>query len=457
MIVRRIARQETGKQVAAYARVSTLDEAQDESYETQRAYYTRLISQAADWRFAGMYADHGITGTSAAKRPEFIRMIEDAKAGKMNLILCKSISRFSRNFKEAQEYVHLLKSYGVEVRFEKESVSSFDPASDMIFGTMAAVSQEESRSISENIKWAYRRLADQGIRHVGNNHMLGFDEVNGKLTPNRDAWIVRLVFEEFAAGKSYNEIIQLLNEKGARRMRSDRPFTWSAIQRTLTNEAYMGDRLIQKTPPQNYLTKKPDLAEAYESKYVYNDHTPIVGKDLWDAAQARLAREQNLREAGFCTRGNCHFMYGKVICGECGLPYRRCTARNSKGTYKTWRCRGHAECGNRHIREDTLIQEICGALGWAEMNETAFVETVEKVVVGEEAVSLVLNGGRELPKPAVIVPEPAGENRADASERPMTIHQPIEKAEVRETTVRNGMRVTRISRSASRETGKESA
>ena len=206
MNIRRIAPKIAQKKVAAYARVSTLSEEQEESYETQVKYYTSMIEATEGWGFVGIYADQGITGTSAAKRPQFLRMLEDAREGKMNLILCKSISRFSRNFAEAEKYVHELKSINVEIRFEKEGISSFDPGSDLIFSLMAAMAQEESRSISENVKWSYRRLAEKGIRHVGNHRMLGYKEVNGKLTPNDDAWIVRMIFEEYAAGESINPV-----------------------------------------------------------------------------------------------------------------------------------------------------------------------------------------------------------------------------------------------------------
>ena len=178
------------KKVAAYARVSTLLEEQEESYETQKNYYEALIRQNPDWEFAGIFADRGITGTSAKKRPEFMRMIEAARNGEINIILCKSISRFSRNVIDTQHYVHELKSMHVEVRFEKEGISSFDGSADLIFSVMASAAEMESRSISENVKWSYRRKLEQGVRHLGSNRIFGYDEINGKLTPNEDAWIV---------------------------------------------------------------------------------------------------------------------------------------------------------------------------------------------------------------------------------------------------------------------------
>ena len=396
MIVRRIEPRVTQKRVAAYARVSTLDEQQEESYDTQFMYYKELIMAMPGWQLVNVYADRGITGMSAEKRPQFMAMIEDARNRKIDIILCKSISRFSRNVVETLKYVHELKSLNVEVRFEKEGISSFDASSDMIFNLMAAMAQEESRSISESVKWSYRRKAEQGIRHVGSNHMLGYDEINGKLTPNKDAWIIRLIFDKYVAGLMVAEIIRVLDENGAKRMRSDRPFNAPALFAILTNEAYVGDRCIQKTPPQNYLTKKPDLNVAYESRYIYNDHEGIVSREIWDAAQLRLSREKEEHSKGVYRRAGAHFMYGKVFCELCGMPYRRCTAKNHTEQFKVWRCVGRMKkrnCSNRHIRETVLMAAISGQLDWKpddEFDAEAFRKQVKSVIVSPDAVKVIL-------------------------------------------------------------------
>ena len=221
-VIRKIEVKKAKKKVAAYARVSTLMEEQEESYETQKNYYEAFICNNPDWEFAGIYADRGITGTSAKKRPEFMRMIESARNGEINIIFCKSISRFSRNVIDAQQYVHELKSMHVEVRFEKEGISSFDGSADLIFSVLASAAEMESRSISENMKWSYRRKMEQGIRHVGSNRIFGYDEINGKLTPNEDAWIIKLIFEEYAQGAAPRDIMAMLEEKGVTRLVSVR-------------------------------------------------------------------------------------------------------------------------------------------------------------------------------------------------------------------------------------------
>ena len=392
MNIRRIAPKLAQKKVAAYARVSTLSEEQEESYETQVKYYTSMIEATEGWGFVGIYADHGITGTSAAKRPQFLRMLEDARDGKMNLILCKSISRFSRNFAEAEKYVHELKSINVEIRFEKEGISSFDPGSDLIFSLMAAMAQEESRSISENVKWSYRRLAEKGIRHVGNHRMLGYKEVNGKLTPNNDAWIVRMIFEEYAADESISQIIQHLNDAGAKRMRSGRAFDGSAISAILRNEAYVGDRLIQKTASQNYLSKKPDLTEPYDSHFIRDDHEAIVSREVWDQVQNRLKQEKEERDRGLFADHRSHFLYGKVFCAECGEPYRRYTAQVVSGTHKVWRCRGRVNkngCRNKQVDEEVMLSEIRNALGIESDNSDGDVQVRDcRIMVSKQGITV---------------------------------------------------------------------
>ena len=399
--IRLIKAKQVKKKVAAYARVSTLMEEQEESYETQRNYYEAFIRQNPTWEFAGIYADRGISGTSARKRQEFLRMIESARAGKINLILCKSISRFSRNVVDTQRYVHELKSMNVEVRFEKEGISSFDASADLIFSVMAAAAEMESRSISENVKWGIRKRQEAGTYHVGSNHMLGYDEIDGKLTPNEDAWIIKLIFEEYANGVIMSEILRHLKEKGARRLRVNKPFCPSVLYAILKNEAYVGDRLLQKNAPWNVMTKKPDPTVAYNSNYIYNEHPAIIDAHIWDGVCERLAREEKQRNNGVHKKSNSHFLYGKIFCAECGQAYSRHTAKGKDGLYKTWRCNGRirrAGCHNRHIREEVLLQEIKKRMGWQnglvisgerlDFDEWAFIEKVDRVLITKENVEI---------------------------------------------------------------------
>ena len=345
------------KKVAAYARVSTLSEEQDESFETQVAYYTALINSKPEWEFASVYADHGKSGLSVEKRPEFQRMFQDAMDGKIEIILVKSISRFGRNSLEAMTYVHKLKELRVEVRFEREGISSFDPQSDMVFNFLVAVAQEESRSISMNTRWANEKLAKQGIRHIGSNKVLGYDEVNGVLTPNQDAWAVRFIYEEYAAGKSMGKIADELKMKGFVTLRGKDRLNEQTISVILRNELYKGDQRIQKQPPKDLLTKKPDYSKEYTSYYVEDSHEAIVSKELWDKVQEVL----NTPKTTYLSKRS-HPLRGRIICGECGELFERVGRKNASGTFKTWVCKGRnngSGCRCPIIREEK-IEELVG-------------------------------------------------------------------------------------------------
>ena len=361
MIVRRIERRAATKRVAAYARVSTVQEEQELSFETQKQYYTTMIANMPGWQLAQIYSDQGITGLSAAKRPGFLQMIADAQAGLIDIVLCKSVSRFSRNFAEAQKYVHMLKGIGIEVRFEKEGLSTFDSGSDLLFSTMAAVAQEESRSISENVKWAYKRKADQGIRHLGSNRILGYDEIDGTLTPNENASTVHLIFEKYAAGAFVSQIIKLLASTGAHTLRGNDSFSYSQIMAILKNNTYTGDRTLQKVPHKNYLTKKPDPQEPYTSKTIQNAHTAIIERNLWNIVQERLQDEEQKRSAGIRTRAGTNAFYGRVVCSVCGLPYRRVTYKERDGSLRRfWKCTGRIKgiCSNGTVSEEEVARAL---------------------------------------------------------------------------------------------------
>jgi site-specific DNA recombinase len=402
MIIRRIESKTAlrKKRVAAYARVSTEAEEQQESLRTQVNYYETFIRQNLKWEYVAVYADPGRSGTVAANRPEFQRMIADAREGKIDIILVKSISRFARNVADAQKYVHELKAHEVEVRFEREAISSFDPASDMIFSVLAAVAQEESRSISENVKWTYRKNAEKGIRRIGNNRVLGYDEVKGKLTPNQDAWIIKLIFEQYAAGISISRIVKNLGAAGAKRARCDKPFNPAIIGYILKNEVYRGDRLLQKAAPQNYLTKKPDITQPYTSYYIKADHEALIDSVTWDRVQARLLQTQDERLDGIHKRESAHFLYGNVLCSQCGSPYTRRTVRGKGGMQKIWKCSERLKGKNGNgcqadiISEEELLRLISERLGWEwtgaeRFDATVFLTLVKSVDVTEKGIRIL--------------------------------------------------------------------
>jgi DNA invertase Pin-like site-specific DNA recombinase len=173
----------------------------EESYETQKAYYQKKIEETPGWEFTGIYADKAKTGTKAKNRPGFQQMIADAESGKIDIILCKNVARFSRNVGICQEYVDKLNANNVTVIFEKENIRTDDPTSNFNLALLGAISQDESNSIGLNRRWAYQKRFEQGEYNIGNNRVLGYDTVDGKLVPNQDAWIIREIFERYVAEK----------------------------------------------------------------------------------------------------------------------------------------------------------------------------------------------------------------------------------------------------------------
>ena len=364
MEVTRIAGQEEKqiKNVAAYARVSTLQEEQELSYNSQKEYYEAYIRSVPNWNFVGMYADQGKSGVRE-DRPEFTRMLNDAYAGKIDTILVKSISRFARNAIVTQNVVHKLKAHNVEVIFDEQKLSSFNRNSEMVLNMMATVAEHESRSISKNIKWALDKRAEQGIRNYGNNHVLGYDEVDGVLVPNESAWVVRYMYEQSAAGVSIQSIINELKKMSVKTLRGKDSFCVGTIDHVLRNELYKGDKLIQKEAPQNLYTKKPDESINYVSYYIEDDHEPIVSKELWQKVQDRLNSYSKHK-----TQGS-YFLKGKVYCGECGCPMRRISYLYHSVRQKVWQCSDRFKgkkgngCNNEIISEEDLIILLSETLG----------------------------------------------------------------------------------------------
>ena len=364
MEVTRIAGQEEKqiKNVAAYARVSTLQEEQELSYNSQKEYYEAYIRSVPNWNFVGMYADQGKSGVRE-DRPEFTRMLNDAYAGKIDTILVKSISRFARNAIVTQNVVHKLKAHNVEVIFDEQKLSSFNRNSEMVLNMMATVAEHESRSISKNIRWALDKRAEQGIRNYGNNQVLGYDEVDGVLVPNESAWVVRYMYEQSAAGVSIQSIINELKKMGVKTMRGKDSFCVGTIEHVLRNELYKGDKLIQKAAPENLYTKKPDESINYDSYYIEDDHEPIVSKELWQKVQDRLNSYSKHK-----TQGS-YFLKGKVYCGECGCPMRRISYLYHNVRQKVWQCSDRFKgkkgngCKNEIISEEDLIILLSETLG----------------------------------------------------------------------------------------------
>lgn len=392
------------KRVAAYCRVSTRLEDQAESLETQQKIYANAIKANPEWEFAGIYSDEK-SGTKVKNRPGFKQMTQDAIDGKIDLILCKSISRFARNVVDCQNYAGYLQGNGVDVYFEKEHISSGDPLSSMVFSFMSAIAQNESESIGENVRWGYITRFRRGEYNLGNNRILGYDTVEGKLVPNRDAWMVRLMYRLFLEGKPYQQISATIFEAGGVGLRSGKPLSNAAILAILRNETYVGDKRLQKKPHISFLTKKPDKRIPYESRLLTDEHERIVDRETWEAVQQILDRRKQERESGITRNGSENPLYGKFICGKCGAVYTRRTLRGygkegAEGlNYKAWSCRERVKgkkgngCKNVTIRESDLLRRVSKILGWTwngaeKFDAKRFGEAVEKVEITASGVTV---------------------------------------------------------------------
>lgn len=373
--------------VAVYCRVSTKRDEQEDSLEMQKEAYISLIKGRSDWELVGIYSD-SISGLSAEKRPDFMRMIKDAMDGKIDRILCKSVSRFSRNVAECKKFTDMLRSRNISVEFEKEHLKTDDSTSTFIFSLMSAVAENESRSISENVRWGYQERFKRGEYNLGNNRILGYDSVDGKLVPNGDAGVIRSIFRQYADGVSIEAIRMGLAELGVL-TKNGTPISKSNIQYILRNETYRGDKHLWKQPQKDFITKKVNPNVEQESIYLENDHEALIDEETWAEVQKRIEEMKSLKSVVGHTGGQPHFLYGKVFCGDCGEPMRRRTFKSKSGkSYKAWMCRERMKKGNgcemRIVKEEDLIAEICEVLGWDEFDEERFSREVVRVDVYED-------------------------------------------------------------------------
>ena len=284
MAVRKILaeRHTRNPRVAAYIRVSTTEKKQDESYEAQAEYFENKIKNTEGWDFAGIYGERE-SGTHAENRDDFNRMIKDAEAGKIDLILVKSVSRWSRNIVDGLQTIHHLTENRVNIIFEQEGIDTRQPGHTLQLNLATAVAQTESESLSENLKWLYRKRAEKGYIRANKGMYFGYNTDDGNFTPDENAVYVRQMYRQFADGVTVEDIARGLegveNKKGG-------PITASQVRSILKNEIYKGDVHICKSISRNVITGEPDK-EQY-SKYVKNHHEAIVSEALWDLAQKRF-------------------------------------------------------------------------------------------------------------------------------------------------------------------------
>lgn len=354
--------------VAAYCRVSTLLEQQESSYEAQVHYYTDKIRGTPNWKFAGIYADDGKSATSIRKRSDFQEMIEDCMAGKIDLVLTKSISRFARNTVDALTNIRRLKEKRVAVFFEKEGINTLEESGELLLTILSSQAQEESRNISENCHWGIVRKFEQGQVIVNHNKFLGYtkdDKGNLKIVP-KEAELVRKIFRLFLEGNSSYKIKRILEADGIKTVTGKNTWHASTIDKMLSNEKYMGDALLQKTYTVDFLTKKKVKNQGIVPQYYIEDnHEPIIPKELFYRVQEEKMRRSNqyrpaVKKREKQQKGKYSSKYALsdlLICGECGQPYRRQVWSKYGQKQAVWRCDNRLKHGSKYCKNSPTLKE----------------------------------------------------------------------------------------------------
>jgi len=357
------------KRVAAYARVSTDLIEQLTSYEAQVDYYTNHIKTNADWEFIGVYTDEGISATNTKKRNGFNRMVADALAGKIDLILTKSISRFARNTVDSLQTVRALRDKGVEVYFEKENIFSLDSKGELLITIMSSLAQEESRSISENVRWGQHKRMQDGKVSMAYKHFLGYEKgSDGKpQIVESEAKIIRKIYSLFLKGHTFREIAANLTTAEIPTPMGKSIWHTTTVKSILTNEKYTGNAILQKRYTVDFLTKKQKVNEGEVPQYyVENSHPGIVSISTFELVQDEIRRRE---QYGKKISGSGLFT-GRIICGECGGLYGP-KIWNSGSKYRSvvWLCnnryrqKGVVSCRTPHISEEAIKAAVSRA--WA--------------------------------------------------------------------------------------------
>ena len=346
------------KRVAAYARVSTMKDAQENSFQSQQEYFMEYIQRHPGWVFAGMYSDDGISGLSIRERDGFNSMVTDALDGKIDLILTKSLSRFARNTVDALTTIRSLKAAGVAVYFQKENINTMDSTGEFLITLMlsilASYAQEESLSASENQKWRVKRNFEEGI--PWRFFMLGYRRENGKLAiVPEEAEIVRSIFDDYLAGRGVTAIAKRLNESGYA-TQSGCVFHKSAVERILRNYAYTGNLLLQTKFRENHLTKVTRKNQGELPRYHASDtHEAIIPPETFNAVQAEIQRRKE-KYAPTKPQQPSPFT-GLITCAICGKHYRRkTTATGPVWICSTYNSYGKSYCPSKAIPEEKLMQ-----------------------------------------------------------------------------------------------------
>ena len=361
--------------VAAYCRVSTEEEEQQSSYEAQCTYYTDKIMTNPEWTMAGIFADEGISGTSTKNRDDFNRMIRRCRQKKIDLILTKSISRFARNTLDSLKYIRALKGMGIGIIFEKENINTLETDTELIITFMSAFAQSESESISANVRWGKRQAMKEGKASVNFKKLYGYyldDEGNPQVNSDQ-AEAIRSIYDQYLQGASLRMIKLSLEGKAVPNPAGGAKWDISQIRSILGNEKYCGDVLMQKTFTQDCINKKVIKNTGQLPMYlIQNNHLAIVSREIYQAVQAEKTRRsasaspsKKMSSTGRSCYASKFALSERLVCGECGTLYRRCTWKRNGKTRIVWRCVSRLDYGAKYCHQSPTMDEE--PLQWAIM------------------------------------------------------------------------------------------
>ena len=375
--------------VAAYCRVSTDSDEQATSYEAQVEHYTAFIKQNSEWEFAGIFADDGISGTNTKKREEFNRMIGECMAGNIDLIVTKSISRFARNTLDCLKYIRELKEKNIPVFFEKENINTMDSKGEVLLTIMASLAQQESQSLSQNVKLGLQYRYQNGEVQVNHNRFLGYtkDEDGHLIIEPVEAEVVKRIYREYLEGASLLQICRSLKADSILTAANKPHWRPETVKKILQNEKYIGDALLQKTYTVDFLTKKRVKNNGIVPQYyVENSHEAIIPRELFMQVQEEMVRRANLRggkDGKKRVYSSKYALSSIVYCGQCGDIYRRVHWNNRGYKSIVWRCVSRleekgSECTATTINEETLQTAVVKAINELLANKEPFLQALQK-------------------------------------------------------------------------------
>lgn len=375
--------------VAAYCRVSTDSDEQATSYEAQVEHYTRFIQKNSEWELAGIFADDGISGTNTKKRDEFNRMIGECMAGNIDMIITKSISRFARNTLDCLKYIRELKEKNIPVFFEKENINTMDSKGEVLLTIMASLAQQESQSLSQNVKLGLQYRYQNGEVQVNHNRFLGYTkDENGHLIIKPDeAEVVKRIYREYLEGASLAQVGKSLEKDGILTAAGKPRWRPDALKKILQNEKYIGDALLQKTYTVDFLTKKRVKNNGIVPQYyVENSHEAIIPRELYMQVQEEMARRSNLHSGKNRKKrvySSKYALSSLVYCSKCGDIYRRIAWNNRGKRSNVWRCctrveHGPGQCDAATISEETLHNAVVKAVNQVLGNRESMMRTLQR-------------------------------------------------------------------------------